>query len=205
VLRRIAALAAPPLCAVCGDACPAADALCGRCEAELLASPPPLIAAPAGTDLAFAAAQYEGAALAVVHALKFSRRIGLARAAAAAVAAACPGSEWRGTIVAVPPSPLRWRWRGFDPAEEIAIALAEILGLPLARPLRRLPGPRQVGRDRAERIDDPPRVRARGRAPSRVLLVDDVRTTGATLSACARELRSAGAERVVALTFAASR
>jgi ComF family protein len=205
VLRRIAALAAPPLCAACGGECRAADALCAGCERDLLTSPPPVLAAPAGLDLAFAAAEYEGTALAVVHALKFSRRVGLARVGAEAIAAACPGSQWKGAVVPVPPSPLRWRWRGFDPAEEIAIPLAGLLGLPLARPLRRVPGPRQVGRTRTERIADPPRVRARGRAPSRVLLVDDVRTTGATLSACAAALRTAGAERVVALTLAASR
>jgi predicted amidophosphoribosyltransferase len=77
--------------------------------------------------------------------------------------------------------------------------------LPLARCLRRSRGPRQVGRKRAERLANPPRVWASGPAPEAALLVDDVWTTGATLSACALALRKAGCHRVVALTLARAR
>jgi predicted amidophosphoribosyltransferase len=61
-----------------------------------------------------------------------------------------------------------------------------------------------VGRERAARLADPPRVRAARSAPSRALLVDDVRTTGATLAVCAAALRRAGSREVVALTYAAA-
>jgi predicted amidophosphoribosyltransferase len=159
---------------------------------------------PPGIELAIAATPYEGAARELILGLKLGRRISLAREAAALIAAACPGGELRGAIVPVPAAPWRWHWRGFDPAEEIAVALADRAGLPYRDCLRRRRGPRQAGRPRRDRLGDPPRVRARPPVPDRVLLVDDVRTTGATLAACARALRAAGSREVVALTLAFS-
>jgi predicted amidophosphoribosyltransferase len=74
--------------------------------------------------------------------------------------------------------------------------------LPLADCLRRSGGRRQVGRRRADRLADPPRVRTAGKGPAAALLVDDVWTTGATLAACAAALREAGTNRVIALALA---
>ncbi|MGA9373304.1 MAG: hypothetical protein WBV53_15740, partial [Solirubrobacterales bacterium] len=102
----------------------------------------------------------------------------------------------------VPAGPWRWRWRGFDPAEEIAMAIAAETGYPLLPCLRRGRGRRQVGRRRSERLSDPPRIRAAVDAPREALLIDDVWTTGATLSACGGALRQGGCRRVVALTLA---
>ena len=81
-------------------------------------------------------------------------------------------------------------------------AVSERAGIPLGACLRRGGGHCQVGRRRAERLSDPPTVWAVRDAPRRALLVDDVWTTGATLSACARALREAGSRRIVALTLA---
>jgi predicted amidophosphoribosyltransferase len=113
-----------------------------------------------------------------------------------------PAELLSGTIVPVPTARLRSMQRGFDPAWELAVALAERARLPVARCIGRSGGGRQVGRGRGLRIGDPPRIRAAGEVPRSVLLVDDVLTTGATVAACARALRSAGAIRVVAITFA---
>ena len=135
-------------------------------------------------------------------ALKFGRRLPLAGRAAAAIRAAVPPELLRGALVPVPPDPLRLRIRGFDPAEEIARSLARITELDLNACLERDPARRQVGRSRRARLADPPRVRAWRPPPRGAVLVDDVWTTGATLSACAEALRAAGAERVVALTLA---
>jgi len=101
----------------------------------------------------------------------------------------------------VPASPSRRRQRGFDPAGEIARLLAQRTGASLVTCLRRGRGPRQVGRTRSQRMARPPEIRAAGPAPQGVLLLDDVITTGATLSACAGALRRAGCTRVAAASF----
>jgi predicted amidophosphoribosyltransferase len=203
-LRSLAGLIAPPRCAACGAGCEPAELLCADCAAALAANPV-LEPGPPGIALAVAAGGYHGRVREIAHALKFGRHIGLAREAAAAIAAACPEPMLEGALVPVPPARFRRLRRGFDPAEELALALGAVTGRSLARCLRRRSGPRQVGRPRADRLADPPRVSARGPVPRLALLVDDVHTTGATLAACAEALRSAGCEGVVALTLARSR
>jgi predicted amidophosphoribosyltransferase len=156
-------------------------------------------------EVAVAAGEYEGVIRELAHALKFGRRLALARVAAEVMAEACAPWVLDGTIVPVPAAPLRRAWRGYDAAEEIALALAALTGLPLARCLRRRGLSRQVGRTRERRLSDPPRVRAAGEVPERAVLVDDVHTTGATLGACADALRGAGCRSVVAVSLARSR
>ena len=198
--------AAPPRCGACGSGCAHGGFICAACEDQIRRCRTHMDDGVPGVDLAVSAAPYEGAARLLAHGLKYGRRIGLAAVAAAAILEACPADELRGVVVPVPAAPWRGRWRGFDPAEEIALELARGAGLAYGPCLRRGRGPRQVGRARRERLADPPRISLlRGAAaPRSVLLVDDVRTTGATLGACARALRAGGADRVVALVFARS-
>jgi predicted amidophosphoribosyltransferase len=153
-------------------------------------------------DLAVSASPFEGTGRRIVHGLKFGRRLVLAEVAATAMWAALPDREHPDGVVPVPPSPWRWRRRGFDPAEELAVAVSRRTALQLVDCLRRSGGRRQVGRHRADRLSEPPRVWLEGEPPRIALLVDDVWTTGATLSACAAALRSGGCRRVVALTLA---
>ena len=157
---------------------------------------------PPGVDLAVAASPFAGVARAVVHGLKYARRLALADVAAKAMLRALPDHERSAVVVPVPAGPWRWRWRGFDPAEEIAMAIAVATGMPMSSCLRRAGGRRQVGQPRSERISGPPAVRATAETPGEALLVDDVWTTGATLSACATALRKGGCRHVVALTLA---
>jgi predicted amidophosphoribosyltransferase len=201
-LEQLASLVAPPLCAACGSSRPVEEVLCERCRSELAAAPRVREPGPPGVDLAVSASPFEGVARRIVHGLKFGRRLTLAEVAAEAMLRALPPNESPGAVVPVPPGPWRWRWRGFDPAEEIGIAVAELAEMPYEACLRRGGGRRQVGRRRRQRLVDPPRVWAVAAAPRSLLLVDDVWTTGATLEACARELRAAGTRRVVALTLA---
>jgi len=104
-----------------------------------------------------------------------------------------------------PTSRDRRRARGFDPAELLARAVARRLtrhlDLRCLGVLDRHPGPPQTGLTGADRRRGPSYV-ARRAAPWSVLVVDDVATTGATVSAAALALRAAGAHRVHAVTAA---
>jgi ComF family protein len=203
MLAELLGLVAPPRCALCGRGCSARAQLCEPCDWRLSRLRPRVATIP-GLDETWSAAPYEGAARALVSALKFGPRPALARHAARAIAMRAPPELLAGVIVPVPPAPWRRRWRGFDPAEEISSWLATQTGLVVSRCLHRSHGRRQVGRPRVERLADPPRVRVASEPPMHALLVDDVLTTGATLRACAAALRSGGAERVTGLTFARS-
>lgn len=202
IFHALGAAIAPPLCATCGHSCRPEALLCSRCRRRLGAMEPLSGKGAAGLDRAWSLAPYEGVARSLVAALKFRRLLPVAELMADRIHWHAPAHLLSGAIVPVPPARARLRRRGFDPAGELAGALAERLGSPLEPCLERRGGRRQVGRRRAQRLGQPPRIHATGTAPRSVLLVDDVLTTGATLSACAQALRTAGAARVVAVTFA---
>ncbi|HET8550781.1 MAG TPA: ComF family protein [Bryobacteraceae bacterium] len=111
---------------------------------------------------------------------------------------------------AIVPMPLHWmrRWqRGFNQAELLARGLVRPLGAPVLKALARARATRpQAGLTRAQRranVSGSFRLRERaGLSGAHVLLVDDVMTTGATLSAAASVLKHAGARRVTAATVA---
>ena len=103
----------------------------------------------------------------------------------------------------VPTTGARRRQRGFDQGKVLAVAVARRLGLPCRCLLRRRRGPPQTGRSRRQRLEGPSfEVRSGMEVPPRVLLVDDVVTTGATLAGAARRLREAGAHDVTAVVAA---
>jgi ComF family protein len=111
-------------------------------------------------------------------------------------------------VVPVPAHALRLRERGYNHAELIAKPLARSLGLPcrsylLVRTRPRADKLRLTLRERWRSVRGVYTIRQGQRVDNlRVLLVDDVLTTGATLDACSRALRKAGAAGVVALTVA---
>lgn len=215
-LHELLAVIAPPVCAACGEDVRADALVCGGCLREL-----PWIergcascglpshrgrACPAhhaAFDSAWAPLAYDGVARQLVQALKFRGALPLAELMAGQMAANAPDFPDDAVIVPVPPSRLRLRGRGYDPAGLLARALAQRTGQPVHAALRRHDrAPRQTGAGRVERDRARLHVRACGPAPARVLLVDDVHTTGATLRACAHALKAAGAERVHAVAYA---
>jgi ComF family protein len=111
-------------------------------------------------------------------------------------------------VVPVPLHPSRLRERGYNQAELIAKPLGRKLRLPLGPYLlvRTRPRPHRLLLSRRERwltVRGAYEMRKGARVDNlRVLLIDDVFTTGATLDACARALKKAGAESVIGLTVA---
>jgi predicted amidophosphoribosyltransferase len=144
---------------------------------------------------------YEGAGRAVIARLKFANhRDALAPMAtmlAAAIDAPVDLVTW------VPTSAGRRRERGFDQAELIARAVARSLGVPARATVRRTGRSPQTGQGRSQRLTT--RFVPRRPVPGSVVaVVDDVRTTGASLVGVARAVRDAGAVGVVGATFAAT-
>ncbi|MBS1679297.1 MAG: ComF family protein [Actinobacteria bacterium] len=201
LLQIASSLLAPPLCAACGRGCRAGAVLCTRCSRALATATPIFSGGPHGIDRAWSSAPHDGVARSLVGALKFRRLLPVAELMADRIHWLAPGHLLGGVVVGVPAAPPRLRRRGFDPAGELAAALAARLGTELAPCLARRGLGHQVGRRRAERIGRPPQIEAIAESPRSVLLIDDVLTTGATLTSCAMALRDAGARRVVALTF----
>jgi ComF family protein len=208
-LSSLLDLLAPPICAGCGAHAGAAEPFCASCRSELRwLRPEPVSSGDPPLEL-WAPVAYEGPAQGIVRALKFRGATGAASAMAAQIAANAPPG-WIAEpahLVPVPLHPARARKRGYNQAALLARALADRTALAVNDCLARA-GPRgtQVGRDRSQRLDGIAGTvglkAQRAPPPGRAILIDDVITTGATLAACARALREAGASSVLAIGYA---
>ncbi|HEU5171207.1 MAG TPA: phosphoribosyltransferase family protein [Gemmatimonadales bacterium] len=183
---------AAPWCARCGQPLEP-DAECGLCAGW-----------PAALGRVRSAVRLEGGAREAVHLLKYEGWWRIAEPMALAMRALEPLTAGV-SLVAVPLGARRARERGYNQSERLAAAIGRVGGLPV-RPhlLRRV---RETGTQTAL-APDARRVNVAGAFAAsavrglRVVLVDDVFTTGATLLAAAEALAAAGAERVEAVTFA---
>ena len=204
----------PPLCGRCLRSTASCSALCEPCLRALPRWLGPA-APPAGVDACAAGMSYAGEALSWVKRFKYARPgfsgldpgalgvlRGVVRSAAAGVAA--PRAA---LVVPVALHPRRLRQRGFNPATLLAREVAREVAAPLdATALIRIRDTRsQTGlgrRARRTNLRGAFRARSGARFPACVWLIDDVVTTGSTVSEAAAALRLAGATTVVVLCAA---
>ncbi|MFZ4812580.1 MAG: ComF family protein [Ilumatobacteraceae bacterium] len=174
---------------------------CHACRFSLASAP--VVHLPHGVK---AALPYDGAARSAVLALKYRNRRRVARYLGALMVQRLGLREARrfDLVTWAPTSGRRAGQRGFDQAELLARHIARELGVPCRRLLYRTHGTAQTGLTRSERLDGPDFRARRQRRSLRVLVVDDVVTTGATLLASAEALAAAGVTEVVLIAAAAT-
>src|ERR671917_2472613 len=195
------------LCRTCFDALPRVGSpVCGRCGLPT-AFATFVCQECKNVDFSFQSAKaplkYDGVGKQIVHALKYRgyKRV-VGRLAAPLMLQVLEGTRFD-AVVPVPLHRSRLRKRGFNQAELLAGGVAEKINAPVSGTLQVV---RRM-RDQVEltaagrRANVAGAFRARSRVRGRVLLVDDVFTTGATMSACAEALVRAGAREVHALSL----
>lgn len=201
IIEAVLQYIAPNDCLQCGTE---GRLLCGSCAA-LLPSIQPLLLTSAIP--LYAVTSYSGVAQELVRKLKFERASAAAVDMALSMAKILPEGGYDG-ITYVPTVPSRVRQRGYDQARLLAKNVACTTRLPFHSLLARTGSQRQVGALRAQRlVQMEGAFRMRKQYPTntkRLLLIDDVLTTGSTIRSAAAVLRAAGASKVGALVFAAA-
>ena len=231
-LRAIISLLYPPACAICSAKVDVRQYLCHQCEGKLVRIKPPFcskcsepfqgaITNPFDCancahrtlyfENAVAAFRSHGLARRVILDFKYGGQIHLRHLVASWLFAALDDERLRtrefDLLVPVPLHPARERERGFNQAALLAELLSARMSIEARQVLERIRyTTTQTAFDRTERMEN---LRGAFRLQKsanvrrlRVLLVDDVLTTGSTLSECARVLRRGGARSVHAATAA---
>ncbi len=231
-LRALSSLFYPPLCVVCSSSIDGREYLCEDCRGRAPRIKPPFCTKCSEPfsgaitqtfscancehrilhfDAAVAAYRSRGLVRKLVHDFKYGHQRHLRHPLAAWLREAMHDPRLDGRrfdlIVPVPLHPTRERERGFNQATLLAELLAQHVSVPVSAALERIRYTiTQTAYDRAERMEnlrDAFRLRKKADVRElRVLLIDDVLTTGSTLSECARVLKEAGAISVYAATAA---
>src|SRR5438067_1786105 len=232
LLEAAVSLLYPPVCTLCGGKTRAGEYLCPRCEARAMRIVAPFCKQCSEPfegaistvftcancahrtiyfDAAVAAYRGRGIVRQIIHDFKYGRQIHLRHLVARWLYGAFDNERLRGRtfdmIVPVPLHPTRQRERGFNQASLLAELLTAQISIPCKPVLKRVRyTTTQTALDRAERMENLHnafRLRRNANVRGlRVLLIDDVLTTGSTLSECARTLKRSGAISVYAATAA---
>jgi ComF family protein len=232
MLRALSSLLYPPLCTVCAAHVGFDDYLCDDCHGKAVRIVPPFCAtcsepfagAITGAfscancaertlyfETAVAAYRSRSIVRRVLHDFKYGHQVYLKHVVAGWLGAALDDARLRDQrfdlLVPVPLHPARQRDRGFNQATLLAKMLGGRMSVACKEALERVRyTTTQTAFDRTERMEnlhDAFRLRKNMNVRQlRVLLIDDVLTTGATLSECARVLKKAGAACVYAATAA---
>ncbi len=194
LLQRVVEFTTPTACLLCSNE---PKLICNDCYSRAL---PPL--APSEID---AVTGYDDIGKELIRRFKFEGDQEAGRLCASYMADVVDAADFD-IVVAVTTTAARRRQRGYDQAEILAREVARRLRLPHVKALVRVKNVHQIGRGRLERLaqseDLYVAVNARELTSKRVLLVDDVTTTGATMRSAATTLQDAGAIDVYCLAFA---
>ncbi len=210
--ERILALLFPPKCIFCRKVLEK-DGVCAECEKRLPRRQNPHIKEGVPfVDELYVPLYYEGYVRSAVLRYKFGG-IKCSALEFAKILKPCIEENLSGKydcITWVPTSKLRLRKRGYDQAQVLAEELGKILDMPVEKLIKKRleakPQSRQVTREqRIANIIGAFEVKDVSVIDRRILLVDDISTTGSTLSECARILKTAGAAKVYGVTLAKSR
>ena len=181
----------PPFCPQCGLPATAIEGPCGACRLREYAF-----------DFARSALLFNDALREIIHHLKYSDRVSLARPLGALLRECLQREAFQADVaIPVPLHRSRERQRGFNQAELLSASLNRRIETQVIR--RKKKTPSQTGLSRARRTFNlAGAFEVRGNVPECVMVVDDVYTTGATLNEISRTLKRAGAKRVEVLTVA---
>lgn len=218
VLEKLLSVVAPHECLICEAE---GGLLCGVCQNSALVPVPSRCyrchklskrfrvcsscRSSSRLTAVWVAGDYTGAVKELIYALKFARAQAAANTIAQYLVGLIPVPPEGFIVVPVPTASSRRRQRGYDQAELIAKQYARLTGARYQQVLHRHGQSRQVGTHRSQRLSQ---LRSAFWAENlasentKILLIDDVTTTGATLEAAAEILRQSGARRIEALVFA---
>lgn len=219
LIERALDLIAPHICAVCSSE---GNPVCNGCQNDIVTSLPSscFLCNAATNDFltciscrkktpiqhAWTVSEYDERIKKIVTQFKFERNRALASSIAEMMSTALPYLDDKTVVTYVPTATKRVRERGYDHAQKIAYELARTHNWRYARLINRTGQQRQVGASRVRRQQQTetayyptPSAHIHG---SSVLLVDDISTTGATLTSAAKALKKAGARSVDSVVLA---